>query len=117
MLFIRDLQDLGDIQIDRYSQGKFFKPHSDLIIIFYHMEQLKTFDAVLVHDTLKDLKAIIDVAKDKLILPNKVEIPLLQHKFQEVNKTQIRNDHLSNHEKKLLGNFLTSFQELFQPPD
>lgn len=50
-------------------------------------------------------------------LPNKVEIPLLQHKFQEVNKIQIRNDHLPNNEKKRLGNFLTSFQDLFQSPD
>lgn len=107
----------GDIRIERYSQGKFFKPNSDLIVKFYHMEELKTFDAVLGHDTMKELKAIINVAKEKMILPNKVEIPLLQHKFQEVNKIQIRNDHLKNNEKNLLNNFLTNFQDLFQPPD
>lgn len=71
----------GDIKITRYSQGKFFKPYSDLVIKFYHMEELKTFDAVLGHDTLKELKAVINVAKEKLILPNKKVIPLLQHKF------------------------------------
>lgn len=50
---------------------------------------------------MKELKAIINVAKAKMILPNKIEIPLLQHKFQEVKKIQIRNDHLKNDRKKI----------------
>lgn len=107
----------GDIKITKYSQGKFFKPHSDIIVKFYHMKELKTFDAVLGHDTMKELKAVINIAKEKLILPNKRIIPLLQHKFQEVNKIQIRNDHLNDNEKKLLNNFLSNYQDLFQPPD
>lgn len=60
----------GEIKIDRYSQGKFFLPYSDINVKFYHMEQLKTFDAIVGHDTLKELKAIINVPKGLIILPN-----------------------------------------------
>lgn len=107
----------GDIQINRYSQGKFFLPYSDVVTKFYHMEQLKTFDAVVGHDTLKELKAIINIAKEKIILPNNFEIPLLQYQFQQVNKIQIRDNHLNDAEKNMLNTFLIEFQDLFQPPD
>lgn len=106
----------GGIKIERYSQGKFFKPNSDLIVKFYHMKKLKTFDAVWGHDTMKELKAIINVAKAKMILPNKIEIPLLQHKFQEVKKIQIRNDHLKNDEKKSLEYFFNKLPRLISTP-
>lgn len=37
----------GDMHITKYSQGKSFKPYSDKIIECYHMEELKSFNAVI----------------------------------------------------------------------
>lgn len=76
----------GEIKIDRYSQGKFFKPFSDINVKFFHMEQLKTFDAIVGHDTLKELGAIINVPKEVIILPNKTEIPLHNIKFNKLTR-------------------------------
>lgn len=81
------------------------------------MDKLKSFDAIIGHDTLKELKAVIDTSNEKLILNNEFMIPLLQYKLQEVNKIQIRNEHLEKHEKTELDKLLKEFQDLFQPPD
>lgn len=107
----------GDIKIQKYSQAKLFLPYSDINIKFFHMENLKTFDAIIGHDTLKDLKAIVDITNEKLIINFKHEIPLLQHHLQEVNQIHLRNSHLNEEEKQQLTNLLTNFQDLFQPPD
>lgn len=107
----------GDISINKFSHGKFFKPYSEIDVKFYHMPELKTFDAVVGHDTLKELGAVIDVSNEKLIMPENNVIPLLQHKFQEVNKIVIRDSHLSSEEKSKLNTLLNSYQDLFQPVD
>lgn len=107
----------GDIKVEKFSSGKLFKPYSDVLVKFYHLKELKSFDAIVGHDTLKELKAVIDTSNEKLILDNKFTIPLLQYKLQEVNKINIRNDHLEKHQKEKLENVLKEFQDLFQPPD
>ena len=97
--------------------GKLFSPYSDVMVRFFHLEPLKSFDAIIGHDTLKQLKAVIDTANEKLILENKFIIPLLQYKLQEINKINIRNDHLSKFQRDELEKILSEFQDLFQPPD
>lgn len=79
------------------------------------MKELKTFDAIVGHDTLKDLKAIIDPSNEQIILPNNHIIPLLQHKFQQVNKISVRDSHLDETNKTKLKKFLLNYQDLFQP--
>lgn len=84
------------------------------------MEALKTFDAVIGHDTLKELKAVIDTSSEKLIIPQKhlkFSIPLLQHNFTQVNIIEIRTEHLDYELKNELTKFLKNFKDLFQPPD
>ena len=81
------------------------------------MDKLKSFDAIIGHDTLKELKAVIDTSKEKLILEGKFVIPLLQYKIQEVNKVHIRNEHLEEYQKSELDKVLKEIQDLFQPPD
>lgn len=84
------------------------------------MDALKTFDAVIGHDTLKELKAVLDIPSEKLIIPNgnkKFYIPLLQHKFSELNNIEIRTDHLDDKLKLQLTTFLKNYKDMFQPPD
>lgn len=81
------------------------------------MDQLKTFDAIIGHDTLKELNSMIDTSEAKLIINKQHVIPLLQYQLQQVNKIQVRDDHLKNNEKQLLKNVLMKFQDLFQPAD
>lgn len=110
----------GNIKIDKYSEGKFFKPYSDINVKFYHMNALQTFDAVIGHDTLKELKAILDIPAEKLIIPNNnknFKIPLLQHNFSQVNNIEIRTEHLDDSLKKQLTSFLKNYKDMFQPPD
>lgn len=52
------------------------------------MELLKTFYAIVDHDTLKELRAIINVPKEVTIVPDKTKIPLQQYKVQQINKIQ-----------------------------
>lgn len=107
----------GDLKITKYSMGKFFRPYSELDVKFFHMDKLKSFDAIIGHDTLKELKAVIDTSKEKLILEGNFVIPLLQYKLQEVNKINIRNEHLEEHQKSELEKILKDYQDLLQPPD
>uniref|UniRef100_A0AB38Z2N7 RNA-directed DNA polymerase n=1 Tax=Chalana errantivirus TaxID=3078400 RepID=A0AB38Z2N7_9VIRU len=104
----------GDILIEGYSVGKLFYPHSNVETKFYHMKELKTFDAVLGHDSLKDLKAVIDTSGEKLIFPDGHIIPLLQQPFQEVNKIIVRDDHLNDTNKEKLRNLLQNYQDVFK---
>lgn len=107
----------GDIKIDKFSQAKFFKPYSNIQVKFFHLEELKSFDAIIGHDTLRELEAVIDTSNEKLIIKNTHDIKIHQHELQEINKIQIRNDHLKDLQKKQLNNLLAKFQDLFQPPD
>lgn len=81
------------------------------------MSKLKTFDAIIGHDTLCELSAIIDTKNAKLIINQIHEIPLLQHKLQEVNKIVIRDNHLLPFQKEKLHTLLQDYKEIFQPPD
>lgn len=107
----------GDLRIEHYSSGKIFSPYSDNVVKLFHMSNLKTFDAIIGHDTLKELHAIIDTAKGNLIIDSKYKIPILQHNLQEVNKIQIRDDHMTQLEKQKVLELLNDYQDLFQPPD
>lgn len=81
------------------------------------MKELKTFDAVIGHDTLKELKSIIDIAAEKMLLPGNFEIPLLQHKLHQINKLFVRNNHLQDCDKNKLNQLLEKNADLFQPAD
>lgn len=107
----------GDIKISSFSQGKIFAPYSDVNVRLFHMAELKTFDAIIGHDTLKEIKAVIDTSEEKLIIGSEYEIPLMQHKLQEINKINIRDEHLSQIEKKKVHDILEQYQDLLQPPD
>lgn len=90
----------GDIKIERFSQGKIFAPYSDVKVKLFHMPKLKSFDAIIGHDTLKEIKAVIDTSNEKLIIDSKYEIPLMQHKLQMINQIHIRDEHLPQNEKE-----------------
>lgn len=107
----------GDIKIESFSQGKIFAPYSNINVKLFHLPMLKTFDAIIGHDTLKEIKAVIDTSKEKLIIDSKFEIPLLQRKLQMINKIDIRDEHLETHEKEKLHNLLEQYKDLFQPPN
>lgn len=80
------------------------------------MDKLRSFDAIIGHDTLKEMEAIIDTKENVLII-NKNVIPLLAHRLQEVNQIRIRDEHLQQDEKDKVHNLLNQYQDLFQPPD
>ena len=107
----------GDIKIDAYSQARLFQPYSDKMLKFYHLENLKSFDAIIGHDSLKEIKAVIDTANEILIIDGTHIIPLQQYRLQEVNKINIRDNHLNQNEKRMLHDLLQEYQDLFQPPD
>lgn len=107
----------GDIKIDAYSQARLFQPYSDKMLKFYHLENLKSFDAIIGHDSLKEIKAVIDTANEILIIDGTHTIPLQQYRLQEVNKINIRDNHLNQNEKGMLHDLLQEYQDLFQPPD
>ena len=107
----------GDIKICKYSQGKFFHPLSDIMVKFFHLQELRTFDAVIGHDTLRDLNAVIDIPTGKILIPGNHEIHILQHELNQINKIVIRDEHLNNNEKSKLNALLKNYQDLFQPPD
>lgn len=107
----------GDIKISSFSQGKIFAPYSNVNVKLFHMAELKSFDAIVGHDTLKEIKAVIDTSNEKLIIDSEFEIPLMQHRLQEINKINIRDEHLSQIEKKEIYGILEQYQDLFQPPD
>lgn len=81
------------------------------------MENLKTFDAIIGHDSLKELDAVIDTAGETMLIHGSRKIPLLQYYLQQVNKITVRDDHLQANEKQLLNNLLKKFQDTFQPAD
>lgn len=106
----------GSIKIFNYSQAKLFQPYSEVNVRLYHMKELRTFDAIIGHDTLSKMGAIIDT-KNNLLTINNNSIPLLAYRLQEVNHIQIRDAHLEEPKRKVLLKLLTTFQDLFQPMD
>lgn len=107
----------GDIKIEKFSQGKIFAPYSNVNVKLFHMPKLKSFDAIIGHDTLKEIKAVIDTSNEKLIIDSKFEIPLLQRKLQMINQINIRDDHLQKFEKEKIHELLQQYKDLFLPPD
>ena len=106
----------GDLLITKYSQAQIFAPYSDVNVKFYHLQGLKSFDAIIGYDTIKEMGAFVDAKRDNLVLENFI-IPLSLHPLQEVNRIEIRDTHLNHQEKEKLHLFLNKFQDLFQPPD
>lgn len=107
----------GDVKIEKYSQARLFKPYSEVMLKFFHLECLKTFDAIIGYDSLKELKAVVDPVQQMLIIDKIHKIPLLEYRLQEVNNLTIRDNHLKEDERRKLNEVLASFQDLFQPPD
>uniref|UniRef100_A0AB38Z1M6 Polyprotein n=1 Tax=Chuta errantivirus TaxID=3078401 RepID=A0AB38Z1M6_9VIRU len=81
------------------------------------MENIKSFDAIIGYDTLEELRAVIDIPRNKLIIDGTHIIPLLHYNLQQVNKIEVRDEHLTEIQREKLSKMLDRFKTLFQPPE
>lgn len=73
--------------------GQFFKKiGNDLLLTFFVLPGLNSFDGIIGDDTLKELKALIDREKDLLVITPGVKLPLLAKKSFNVHSL-INIDH------------------------
>lgn len=73
--------------------GQFFKKiGNDLLLTFFVLPGLNSFDGIIGDDTLKELKALIDREKDLLVITPGVKLLLLAKKSFNVHSL-INIDH------------------------
>lgn len=106
----------GDIKITHHTKATLFNI-PELPIKFFILPTLKSFHAILGNDTLKELGAIINTEHDNITLSNKMRIKLKQYKAQSVHNITIRNEHMSEKQKKVLQFLTDRYKRLFSEPD
>lgn len=89
----------------------------DVKVKFFLLPTLKSFDAILGNDSLKELGAEIKISKNIMILKNGIKIPIKEKTFEAVNTIIPRTSHLSDTQKAKLSELLKSFPDLFADPN
>lgn len=106
----------GNVLVTHHTQldifGKNIGP-----IKFYVLPGLRTFDAILGNDTLKDLSAVIYSAENYFTLKGGTRIPIYQYLAQNVNNIEIKMDHLTEYQMSRLMGMVNNLRNLFADPD
>lgn len=106
----------GDVKITHHVLlnlfGSINKPSK-----FYLLPGLRTFDAILGHDTLKDNSAIIFTSEGYLSVKGNQKIPIHQYLSQNVNNLNLRLEHLSDYQSGALLGLVNKYKNLFAEPD
>lgn len=84
---------------------------------FYILNELENFDMILGNDSLRNLKAIIDIANNTLIIKNKMRINIKQDYSEDVNNISLRTTHMNVKDEKNLKNICLNYKKLFSEPD
>lgn len=106
----------GDIKITHHTNAILFKM-LDNPIKFFILPSLKSFQAILGNDTLKELEAVINTKDNIMLLKGKLKIELKQYKAHSVNKITIRNEHMGERQKQILKTLTSKYEKLFSAPD
>lgn len=94
--------------------GQFFKKiGNDLLLTFFVLPGLNSFDGIIGDDTLKELKALIDREKDLLVITPGVKLLLLAKKSFNVHSL-INIDH-SESINLALNALISEFSNIFEP--
>lgn len=92
----------GDVQITHYKMANLFND-SNAIVKFFLLPTLKTFDAILGNDSLKELGTIIDSNRKLMYLKNSTIVNITEKKFEAVNTIIPKIEHLRNCQKLKLS--------------
>lgn len=106
----------GNVKITHYKMAHLFNVR-DVSIKFFLLPTLKSFDAILGNDILKELKAVIHTLSNYMIIKDNVKVIIKEKKYDSINNICPRTDHLSDQQKNNLENLLKNFPNLFTKPD
>jgi len=106
----------GNIQITHHKKANLFND-PNIIVKFFLLPTLKSFDAILGNDSLKELGAVIDIRNKSMTIGNKIQIPIKEKKFQSVNTIIPRTEHLTESQKTDLSHLVKQFPNLFSDPN
>lgn len=105
----------GKIPITQHTKLNLFGTNIDLK--FFLLPPLKSFHGILGNDSLKELDAVIYTAKNLMLVKNTVQIKIFQQTSENVNKLEIRTDHLSHSQGEKLRELCEKHPNLFMEPD
>jgi len=106
----------GNIQITHHKKANLFND-PNIIVKFFLLPTLKSFDAILGNDSLKELGAVIDIRNKSMTIGNKIQIPIKEKKFQSVNTIIPRTEHLTESQKTDLRHLVKQFPNYFSDPN
>lgn len=106
----------GNIKITHYKLANLFND-PNTIVKFFLLPTLKTFDAILGSDSLKELGAVIDIKNKLMLLKNGMSVPIQEKKFESVNVIIPRTEHLTESQKTNLSQLVKKYPNLFAEPN
>lgn len=106
----------GNVEITQHTLVNLFGDSAEPIK-FFLLPGLRTFDAILGNDTLKEFSAIIHTAQNYFTIKNGMKIPIYQYMSHDVNNLELRIEHLSEHQTRTLMELINSHKNLFADPD
>lgn len=106
----------GKVQVSQHTLAKLFEL-DDAIIKFYLLPSLKSFDAIIGNDSLKELSAVIHTEKDYMTIRGNIAIKIRQASSDNVNSIELRNSHMTLHQKERVNLLTAKYPSLFSEPD
>ena len=88
----------GSVEITHYKLANLFN-HPECNVKFFLLPNLRSFDAILGNDSLKDLEAVIDVARKVMTIKGAKQIPIKEKRYEAVNIIIPRTEHLDDTQK------------------
>jgi len=106
----------GSVRVTHHKIANLFN-HPEINVKFFLLPTLKSFDAILGNDSLKELNAEIKVSKKIMTIKNKIQVPIKEKKFEAVNAIVPRTGHLNKTQTDRLKELLHRYPNLFAEPN
>lgn len=106
----------GNTKITHHKNANLFNDTKTLVK-FFILPTLKTFDAILGNDSLKQLGAVIDTKHKIMHLRNGSKIFIKEKNVESVNVIIPRSDHFTHSQRTAKNRLLKNYPNLFAEPD
>ena len=104
----------GDVRSSHYTNTQLFGINTP--IKFFILSNLRTFNAILENDTLKELD-VIRTKFNYMLIQNKIKIPLKQLVANQLYSTNIKTEHMDSEQREKIKNLIKKYKTLCADPD
>lgn len=106
----------GPIEVTHHVIAHLFG-RNEIPVRFFILPTLKSFDAILGNDSLKQLSAVIYTEQNLMTIRGGRKIKINQQFSPDVNSIGIRTEHMTNHQKEAIRKLTAEYPKLFLDPE